>query len=85
MSEISMVHLGIYAYYLREKDPQLDSRAVIVLLAIVGPRPMKVDGHYLEFYDTYPVLMNLDGIRIYTKTHVTNASNQVGRIYIGRE
>ena len=29
--------------------------------------------------------MNVDGINIYTKSHVTNASDEVGRIYIGRE
>ena len=31
------------------------------------------------------ILMNVDGINIYTKPHVTDASDQVGRIYIGRE
>ena len=29
--------------------------------------------------------MNVDGINIYTKTHVTVAADQVGRIYIGRQ
>ena len=29
--------------------------------------------------------MNVDGINIYTKALVTDASDQVGRIYIGRE
>ena len=29
--------------------------------------------------------MNVDGINNYTKAHVTNASDQLGRIYIGRE
>ena len=29
--------------------------------------------------------MNVDGINIYTKAHVTDASDQVGRIYIVRE
>ena len=33
----------------------------------------------------YPILLNMDGINIYTKAHLTNASDQVGRIYIGRE
>ena len=46
---------------------------------------MKIDGHYIEVYGPYPVLMNVDGINIYTKSHVTDASDQVGRIYIGRE
>ena len=29
--------------------------------------------------------MSVDGINIYTKAHVTNSSDQLGRIYIGQE
>ena len=47
-SEITLVHLEIYADYLREKDPKLDSRAVRALLMTGGPRLMRVDGHYIE-------------------------------------
>ena len=78
-SEITLVHLDIYADYLREKDPKLDSRAVRALLTTGGPRQMRVDGHYIEVHGPYPILMNVDGINIYTKAHVTNASDQVGR------
>ena len=46
---------------------------------------MKADGHYTEVHGRYPILMNVDGINIYTKAHVTDASDQVGRIYIGQE
>ena len=46
---------------------------------------MRVDGHYIEAHGPYPILMNVDVINIYTKAHVTDASDQVGRIYIGRE
>ena len=84
-SEITLVHLDIYADYLREKDPKLDSRAVRALLTTGGPRLMRVDGHYIEVHGPYPILINVDGINIYTKAHVTNASDQVGRIYIGQE
>ena len=83
--EITLVHLDIYADYLREKDPKLDSRAVRALLTTGGPRLMRVDGHYIEVHGPYPILMIVDGINIYTKTHVTDASDQVGRIYIDRE
>ena len=44
-----------------------------------------MDGHYIEVHGPYPILMNVDGINIYTKTHVTDASDQVGRIYIDQE
>ena len=84
-SEITLEHLDMYADYLREKDPKLDSRAVRALLTTGCPRLMRVDGHYIEVHGPYPILMNLDGFNIYTKAHVTNASDQVSRIYIGRE
>ena len=84
-SEVTLVHLDIYADYLRVKDPKLDSRAVRALLTTGGPRLMRVDGHYIKFQRPYPILMNVDGINIYTKAHVTDASDQVGRIYIGQE
>ena len=42
-SEITLVHQDIYADYLREEDPKLDSRAVRALLTADGPRLMRVD------------------------------------------
>ena len=83
--EITLVHLDIYADYLSEKDRKLDSRAVRAVLPTGGPRLMRIYGLYIEVHGSYPILMNVDGINIYTKTHVTDASDQVGRIYIGRE
>ena len=84
-SEITLVHLDIYADYLKEKDPKLDSMAVRALLTTGGPRLMKVDGHYIDVHGPYPILMNVDGINIYTKAHITDANDQIGRIYIGQE
>ena len=81
-SEITLVHLDIYADYLREKDPKLDSRAVRALLTTAGPTLMRVDGHYMEIHGPYPILMNVDGINIFTKARVTDESDQTGRIYI---
>ena len=63
-SEITLVHLDIYADYLREKDPKLDSRAVRALLTTGGPRLMRMDGHYIEVHGPYSILMNVDGINI---------------------
>ena len=70
-SEITAVHLDVYADYLRQKGPKLDSRSVRALLTTGGPRIMNVDGHYIEVYGPYPTLMIVDGINIYTKAHVT--------------
>ena len=83
-SEITLVHVDIYADYLREKDPKLDSRAVRALLTTGGPRLMRVVGHYIEVHGPYPILMNADGINIYTIAHVNDSSDQIGRIYIGQ-
>ena len=82
-SEITLVLLDIYAEYLREKDPKLDYRVVRALLTTGWTRLMEVDAHYIEVFGPYPILMNVGGIDIYTKAHVTAASDQVGRIYIG--
>ena len=46
-SEITAVHLDIYANYLRQKDPKLDSTALRALLTTGGPRLMKINGHYI--------------------------------------
>ena len=46
---------------------------------------MKVDVHHIEVHGPYPILINLDGIKIYTKAHVTVTVDQVRRNYIGRE
>ena len=46
---------------------------------------MRLDGHYIEVHDPYSILMNVDGINICTKAHVTDASDLVGRICIGQE
>ena len=84
-SEITLVHLNIYADYLKETEPNLDSKVMRALLKTNVPRLMRVDGHYIEVYGPYPILMNVDGINIHTKNHVTNASDPLGRIYALRE
>ena len=76
-----MVHLDIYANYLCEKDPKLDSRALRVLLTTGGPRLKEV--FYMEFYGPYLILSS-SVINVYTKANVTSASDHFGRIYIGR-
>ena len=55
------------------------------LLTTDGPRLTKVIGHYNEVYGPQPILLKVDGINIYTKAQVIDASDQVGQIYIGRE
>ena len=55
------------------------------LVTTGGPRLMRADRHYIDDYGPYTILMNVDGINLYTKAHVTNASDQVVWIYIEKE
>ena len=39
----------------------------------------------MEVYGPYQVMLNVDGISIYTRTYVTTDSYQIGQIYLGEE
>ena len=72
-SEITLVHLDIYADYLREKDPKLDSRAVRALLTTGGPRLMRVDRHYIDITSPIRVIWFL-------RNRCQKTRNRVSRI-----
>ena len=55
------------------------------LLTTGDPRTKKLHGRYVEVYGPYQVMLNVDGISIYTRTYVTTDSDQVGQIYLGQE
>ena len=84
-SEFTLMHLDTYADYLRQVEPRTESRAVRALLTTVGPRMKKLHGRYLEVYGPYQVMLNVDGISIYTRTYVTTDDDQMGQIYLGEE
>ena len=84
-SEFIQMHLDTYADYLRQVEPRTESRAVRALLTSSGPRTKKLHGHYVEVYGPYQVMLNVDGISIYTRTYVTTDSDQMGQIYLGQE
>ena len=79
------MHLDTYADYLRQVEPRTESRAVRALLTTGGPRIKKLHGRYVEVYGPYQVMLNVDGISIYTRTYVTTDSDQIGQIYLGEE
>ena len=79
------MHLDTYADYLRQVEPRTESRAVRALLTTGGPRIKKFHGRYVEVYGPYQVMLNVDGISIYTRTYVTTDSDQIGQIYLGEE
>ena len=79
------MHLDTYADYLRQVEPRTESRAVQALPTTVGPRIKKLHGRYVEVYGPYQVMLNVDGISIYTRTYVTTDSDQIRQIYLGEE
>ena len=84
-SEFTLMHLDTYADYLGQVKPRTESRAVRTLLTTDGPRIKKLQGRYVEVYGPYQVMLNVDGISIYTRTNVTTDSDQIGQIYLGEE
>ena len=71
--------LDTYADYLRQVEPRTESRAVPALLTTGGPRIKKLHGRCVEVYGPYQVTLNVDGISIYTRTHVTTDSDKWGK------
>ena len=55
------------------------------LLKMGGPRIKKLHGRYEEIYGPYQVMLNVNGISIYTRTYVNTDSDQIGQIYLGEE
>ena len=84
-SEFTLMHLDTYADYLRQVEPSTESRAVGALLTTGGPRIKKLHGRYAEVYGPYQVMLNVDGISIYTRTYVTTDGDQIGQIYLVEE
>ena len=84
-SDFTMMQLDIYADYLRQVEPRTESRAVRALLPTGGPRTMKLHRRFVEVYGPYQVMLNVDGISIYTKTYVTTDSDKMEQIYLGQE
>ena len=84
-SEFTLMHLDTYADYLRQVEPRTESRAVRALLTTGGPRMKKLHGRYMEVYGPYQIMLNVDGISIYTRTYITTDDDQMGQIYLGEE
>ena len=84
-SDFTLIHLDTYADYLRQVEPRTESRAVRALLTTGGPRMKKFHGRYVKVYGPYQVMLNVDGISIYTRTYVTTDSDQIEQIYLGED
>ena len=79
-SDQTVMHIDAYADYL-----SATSRALRALLTRGGSKSVRVDNRYTEAYGPHEVMLNIDGINIYTNTMITCDEDLVGQIYVGRE
>ena len=84
-SDQTIMHIDVYADYLSAVSPQTTSRAVRALLTRGSSKSVRVDNKYTEAYGTHELMLNVDGINIYTKTIITCDEDLAGQIYVGRE
>ena len=77
-SEFSMMRLDLYADYLRQVEPRTESRAVRALLTTGGSRIKKLHGRYVEAYGPYQVILNVNGINIYTRADLFGSRRTLG-------
>ena len=84
-SDQTIMHIDVYADYLSCISPQTTSRALRTLLTRGGSKSVRVDNRYTEAYGPHEVMLNIDGINIYTKTMITCDEDLIGQIYVGKE
>ena len=70
-SDQTIMHIDEYADYLSAKSPRTTSRAVRSLLTRGGSKSVRVENRYTEAYGPHEVMLNIDGINIYTKIMIT--------------
>ena len=70
-SDQTIMHIDVYAGYLMAISPQTTSRALRGLLTRGGSKSVRVENRYMEAYGPHEVMLNIDGINIYTKTMIT--------------
>ena len=84
-SDQTIMHIDVYADYLSCISPQTTSRALRALLTIGDSKSVRVDNRYTEAYGPHELMLNIDGINIYTKTMITCDEDLIGQIYVGKE
>ena len=84
-SDQTIMHIYVYVDYLSAVSPQTTSRAVRALLTRGSSKSVRVDNRYTEASGPHEVMLNIDGINIYTETMITCDEDLAGQIYVGRE
>ena len=80
----TIMHIDVYADYLSGISPQTTSRALRALLTRGDSKSVRVDNRYTEAYGPHEVMLNIDGINIYTKRMITCDEDLIGQIYAGK-
>ena len=62
----------------------MTSRALRALLTRGGSNSVRVENRYAKAYGTHEVMLNIDGINIYTKTMITCDEDLAAQIYVGK-
>ena len=84
-SDQTIIHIDVNADYLSAISPQTTSRALRALLTRGGSKSVCVENRYTEAYGPHEVMLNIDGINIYTKTMIKCDEDLAGQIYVGKE
>ena len=79
-SDQTIMHIDVYADYLSAISPQTTSRALRALLTRGDSKSVRVANRYTEAYGPHEVMLNIDGINIYTKTMITCNEDLAGQI-----
>ena len=84
-SDQTILHIDVYADNLSAISPQTISRALKALLTRGGSKSVRVENRYTEAYGPHELMLNIDGINIYTKIMIKFDEDLAGQIYVGRE
>ena len=84
-SDQTLMHIDLYADYRRKISPQAPSKALRALLTRGGGKSIRIDSRYIETYGPHEVMLNIDGISIYTKMMITCDEDLAGQTDLGRE
>ena len=81
-SDQTIMHIDVY---LSAISPQTTSKPLRAILTRGGGKSVRVENRYTEAYGPHELILNIDGINIYTKTMISCDEDLAGQIYVGKE
>ena len=82
---MSIITVGVHEVTRNLSEPSDQTIMLIDVYADGGSKSVRVDNRYTEAYGPHEVMLNIDGINIYTKTMITCDEDLIGQIYVGKE